>query len=1108
MEGAEIGYEHLHRYAFATQFVRNKRVLDLASGEGYGSNLLAKTAKQVVGIDIDEQTVRHAKNKYLLPHLDFKAGSILDVPIEGNGVFDVIVCFEALEHVDDHHKLLSEAKRLLTPNGLFLVSTPNKMLYTDEPQFNNPFHVHELYFDEFKALLENYFRQVEFLGQRIHCTSNMWPIFPENQTYPSEFVIERTPKEFAFVPPEKRAAIYFIAVASNAAKPIGGHVSFLVDISNDLIRHRDGIIGKVTAERDNLQARASALEDQNASFQSTIQAYQRLLAQRQEQISKLNEFVKQKDKRLSDLHQTLTETQNNYARDVAWLQSVLADRQNLITAQTSELSRLSTEVARIHISHAWKVVTFYYRVRDGLLPEGTFRRNIVKALFRSALVFRSALKSGTGFPASTATPIVADQPVVHEAQAGDTNQHEEPATEDRSGKAQNGSFPEPNDTPQDENHYQALADRISALRKACMDNLQSNPPPLVSIPETEFVSSAQSINFEAQDEVEVSIVIPVLNKLKFTLECLTSVMRHSSAISYEVILVDDASVDRTEEILSCVRNLVYVRNKKNLGFVRACNIGAESAKGKYLLFLNNDTQVTENWLPPLLNTFKEYEHVGAVGPKILFPDGRLQEAGALVNCDGTSRLIGLLDNPDLPRYNYVREVMYCSGACLLVEAAMFRELGGFDIGLAPAYCEDWDIAFRLRERGLRVMYNPKSVVVHHLSVTSNDIDRDFKIRCVVRNQQKLSEKWQREIDSLNEIRLIAFYLPQFHPIPENDRWWGKGFTDWTNVAKARPNYAGHYQPHIPADLGFYDLRIEEVMEQQAELAKRYGLYGFCYFYYWFAGKRLLDLPLDRLVKTNKPSFPFCIAWANENWTRTWDGLDQEVLIGQQHSDDDDRAVVLDMIRYLRHPNYIRVKGKPILMVYRIDLFPDIRRTTEIWREQCRRDGIGDIYLAMIESFDNAQRHVDPAVFGFDASAEFPPHMVMSPTKPPALLNPEFQGLTHDYREVVLKYLGFNMPNYVRFRGVMPSWDNTPRRQNHSQIFEHAHPGAYRAWLETVLDETHEQNFSEERVVFINAWNEWGEGNHLEPDKRYGHQFLEATLNARDSWLLKCAETRG
>ena len=1107
MEGAEIGYEHLHRYAFATQFVRNKRVLDLASGEGYGSHLLAKTAKQVVGIDIDEQTVRHAKNKYILPHLDFKAGSILDVPIEGNGVFDVIVCFEALEHVDDHHKLLSEAKRLLTSNGLFLVSTPNKMLYTDEPQFNNPFHVHELYFDEFKALLENYFRQVKFLGQRIHCTSNMWPIFPEKETHPSEFVVERTPKEFTFVPPEKRAAIYFIAVASNAAKPIDGHLSFLVDISNDLIRARERAIASAEAQRDNLKAtlsalerQLSALEGQNANFQATTQAQQRLIVQKQEQLLKLNELLKQKEQRLSDLSQELEKTRNHYARDVAWLQSVVADKENRIAGLSTQAAALNA----IYVSHAWKAVTFYYRLRDKLLPEDTFRRNVVKGIFRSAVAFRSALKSRKALPASTAsTPANSDQPAAHEAQAENTNQPEEPAPEDQPQQARKRPSAKPNGLMhEDENHYQALSDRISALRKA--RRLQLTPPALNSVSETEFESSAQSLNFQVHSEIQVSIIIPVLNNLKFTLECLISVMRHSSGVPYEVIVVDDASMDRTEEILSCIPNLVYARNQKNLGFVRACNRGADIAKGRYLLFLNNDTQVTGNWLAPLLDTFNKYEHVGAVGPKILFPDGRLQEAGALVNRDGTSRLIGLSDDPDLPRYNYVREVMYCSGACLFVEATTFRELGGFDEALAPGYCEDWDLAFRLRERGLRVMYNPKSVIVHHLSVTSDGVAQDFKISCVVRNQQKLSERWQRAIDSLNEIRLIAFYLPQFHSIPENDRWWGKGFTDWINVAKAVPNYAGHYQPHIPADLGFYDLRVEEVMDEQAELAQRYGLYGFCYFYYWFAGKRLLDLPLETVLQKNKSNHRFCLAWANENWTRTWDGAEHEVLIGQQHSDDDDRAVILDMMRYLRHRDYIHVNGKPLLMVYRTHLFPNIQRTTEIWREECRQQGIGDIYLALIESFENAQTPVDPAAIGFDASVEFPPHGVISPINAPALLNPDFQGVVHDYREVALKYLQFTAPAYVRFRSVMPSWDNTPRRQNHSNVFEYARPGAYQAWLEAVLEETHEQNFGEERIVFINAWNEWGEGNHLEPDKRYGHEFLEATRNARDALLLKRA----
>ena len=188
LEEASIGYEHLHRYAYATQFVQNKRVLDLACGEGYGSYLLAKTAKSVVGIDIDNNTIKHARNKYIKQNLEFKVGSITEVPIDGESLFDVAVCFEALEHIEDHQKLLSEVKRLLTPDGVFIVSTPNKTVYSDEPQFNNPFHVHELYFDEFRELFEKYFKNVKFLGQRIYCNSNIWPVFAGEDTKVVEYV--------------------------------------------------------------------------------------------------------------------------------------------------------------------------------------------------------------------------------------------------------------------------------------------------------------------------------------------------------------------------------------------------------------------------------------------------------------------------------------------------------------------------------------------------------------------------------------------------------------------------------------------------------------------------------------------------------------------------------------------------------------------------------------------------------------------------------------------------------------------------------------------------------------------------------------------------------
>ena len=360
-------------------------------------------------------------------------------------------------------------------------------------------------------------------------------------------------------------------------------------------------------------------------------------------------------------------------------------------------------------------------------------------------------------------------------------------------------------------------------------------------------------------------------------------------------------------------------------------------------------------------------------------------------------------------------------------------------------------------------------------------------------------KEQKQANPLDRVRLIAFYFPQYHPIPENDRFWGKDFTEWTNVKKAQPNFIDHYQPHTPNDLGFYDLRDQGVMIKQAELAKRYKIYGFCYYYYWFAGKRVMEMPLERILKTGKPDIPFCLCWANEKWTRRWDGRDDLVLISQEHSNEDDRSVIKDLMRYMRHHNYVHINGKPILLIYRVGLFPDIKRTTEIWRELCHKEGIGDIYLAMVESFEHAIENVPPAKYGFDASVEFPPHyyhVIGPPIKPPGkLLNPDYKGKVRDYRQLALDYVQKKTLGYTRFRTVIPGWDNTARRQNNSDIFVYSSPGAYQAWLGTILDYTLKQYSGDKRIVFINAWNEWGEGNHLEPDKRFGYGFLEATRNA-------------
>jgi O-antigen biosynthesis protein len=227
-------------------------------------------------------------------------------------------------------------------------------------------------------------------------------------------------------------------------------------------------------------------------------------------------------------------------------------------------------------------------------------------------------------------------------------------------------------------------------------------------------------------------------------------------------------------------------------------------------------------------------------------------------------------------------------------------------------------------------------------------------------------------DRRGRPRVIAFHLPQFHPIPENDAWWGKGFTEWTNVTRARPFFAGHYQPRFPADLGFYDLRLPEILQAQASLARDHGIHGFCYHYYWFkGGKRLLERPIEQMLASGTPDFPFCLCWANENWTRRWDGQESEVLMPQEYDTESDLAFLHSVLPYFRDPRYIRVGDRPLLVVYRATLFPDPATTVKLWQDEMRRLGEAVPYLVAAESFDVSA--ATAAAAGFDATCEFPPH---------------------------------------------------------------------------------------------------------------------------------------
>ena len=344
------------------------------------------------------------------------------------------------------------------------------------------------------------------------------------------------------------------------------------------------------------------------------------------------------------------------------------------------------------------------------------------------------------------------------------------------------------------------------------------------------------------------------------------------------------------------------------------------------------------------------------------------------------------------------------------------------------------------------------------------------------------------------VKLICFYLPQFHSIPENDAWWGEGFTEWTNVKPAEPQFAGHYQPHVPGELGYYDLRDSQIQRRQVALAKLYGIEGFCFYLYWFGGKRLLEAPVENYLNDKSLDLPFCLCWANENWSRRWDGLDSEVLIAQQHSPEDDLAFIRDVARYMRDPRYIRIDGKPLLLVYRPSLLPSARETAQRWRNWCRESGIGEIYLTYTQSFEA----VDPGKYGFDAAVEFPPNNSAPPniTESVSPLAADFACTVYDWRVLVERSEKYKQPGYTLFRGVCPSWDNTPRRKSCSTIFLNNSPILYQRWLGNAIRDTQKfRSNPDERLIFVNAWNEWAEGAYLEPDERFGYAYLEATRMA-------------
>lgn len=355
-----------------------------------------------------------------------------------------------------------------------------------------------------------------------------------------------------------------------------------------------------------------------------------------------------------------------------------------------------------------------------------------------------------------------------------------------------------------------------------------------------------------------------------------------------------------------------------------------------------------------------------------------------------------------------------------------------------------------------------------------------------------------------KIKALAVVLPQFHPIPENDKWWGKGFTEWTNVVKAKPRFKGHYQPHLPADLGFYDLRLAQSRAEQAQLALDHGIHGLCYHHYWFNGKQLIEYPVNELLRLKEPNVPFMLCWANENWTRRWDGLDQEVLIEQNYNADDHRNHAKWLCENVfSDSRYIKVNGKPFFLFFNSDIIPNIEKTITIWREEVKKHGFPDIYLGGVRTAEGKIENASK--IGFDVMIEWQPdwkNLFEPPTLFDRILTKIGLGKNRremDYSYVVDKMLAKKKPTDKHYQCIMPSWDNSARRKNNPFIINNSTPEKYKYWLEKICEKS--ENYSdEENFVFINAMNEWAEGNHLEPDQKWGTQYLEKTKEVLSKYL--------